>query len=359
MSNNPEALRILPSEILQVQERIRGERLPLFVIQVNERNEKIAKMWRIPGTSVRVSPEGDIFYPIWKERDRVLKPELYAPCSDLPRGWSLERLLKSQRRPISEVVFHQVQKEEGGVDTAIRAMDHVLEKYKNRGKELAQIKQVEAQINQALKVLQETKAVSHEEFERGFEILYRQTLELLEISGMSRAASALKKDIARLLEEASTGKDRLGRRNPTAMLKKLEAAARRVSFRRNEADFIVAKFEAMKAGLIGVKEHDLRIISNLRHEMEVGLAAHQAFKFPEEKTTDRQRGILVGKIGSLIYQLEQVKVKPYKPVAVEAIRKLKEAQRLVREGDYQKAKEIFQGVLDSVRSLSFDIKNSP
>jgi len=359
MSNNPEALSILPSEILQVQERIRGERLPLFVIKIDERNEKIAKMWRIPGTSVRVSPEGDIFYPIWKERARILKPELYAPCSELPRGWSLERLLKSQRRPISEVIFHQVRKDGGGVDTAIRAMDHVLEKYEDRGKELAQVEQVEAQIKRAILVLQETEGVPREEFEQGFEILYRQTLELLERSGMSRAASALKKDIARLLEEASTGKDRLGRRNPTAMLKKLEAAARRVSFRRNEADFIIAKFEAMKAGLIGLKEHDLKIISNLRREMKVGLAAHQAFKFPEEGTTDRQRGILVGKIGSLIYQLEQVKVKPYKPVAVEAIRRLKEAQRFVGEGDYQKAKEIFQEVLDSVLSLSFDIKNSP
>jgi len=342
-----------PFEILQVQERLRGERLPLFVIKVNERNGRIAKMWRIPGTSVRVSPEGDIFYPIWRERARILKPEDYAPCSDLPAGWTLERVLKSKRRPISEIIFYQAKKDGGGVDTAIRAMDHVLEKFGNKGKELAQVEQIEVQIKRALQVLQETKAVPPEEFESGFEILYCQTLELLETSGMSRAASALKKDIARLLEEASAGKDRLGRRNPVAMLKKLEAAARRVSFRRNEADFVVAKFEAMKAGLIEVKEHDLRIISNLRHEMEIGLATHEAFKFPDKGTTARQRGILVGKIGSLIYQLEQVKVKPYKPVAVEAIKELKEAQNLVREGDYQRAKEIFQRILNSVCSVSF------
>jgi len=351
MPISAESLRILPSEILQVRERIRGERLPLFVIQVNERNERIAKMWRVPGTSVRVSPEGDIFYPIWRERSRILKPELYAPCSDLPVGWTFERLLRSQRRPISEIVFHQVKKEGGGVDIAIRAMDHILEKFRNKGKELAQVSQIEAQIQRAIQVLQEKKAVPREEFERGFEILYRQTLELLEISGMSRAALALKKDIARLLEEASTGKDQLGRRNPTAMLKKLEAAARRVSFRRNEAEFIVTKFEAMKAGLIGLKEHDLRIISGLRHEMEVGLAAHQAFKFPERRITSQQKGILIGKIGTLIYQLEQVRIKPYKPAAKEAIERLKEAQKMVGEGDYQKAKEIFQQVLTLVSGV--------
>ncbi|MBI4999845.1 hypothetical protein HZB97_03690, partial [Candidatus Gottesmanbacteria bacterium] len=217
--------QITAPETLQVRERIRGGRVPLFIIQRTERNLRIAQMWRLPGTSVRVSSEGDIYYPVWRERSHVLKPELYAPCSKLPRGWILGRLLASKRRPISEVGFHQVKKDGGAVEAGIRSMDHVLERYQNKGKELEQVRAVREQIAQATAALQKTQGVSREEFEEEFGGLYQQTLGLMETCGMKRARLALKRDIERLLEEAATGKDRTGRRNPVAMMKKLEAAA--------------------------------------------------------------------------------------------------------------------------------------
>ena len=349
--------RISPSEILQVGERIRGVRLPLFIIQLNTRNEQVSQMWHIPGTSVRVSRDGDIFYPSWVERAQILKPELYAPCSDLPRGWTLERLIASQRRPISEVVFHQVKKDAGSVETAIRITDHVLEKFSNKGKELEQVEAIRAQIEQARQVLSETQGVSREEFEDGFEFLYKQTLELMEISGMRRAKSALKKDVERLLEGASIGKDRLNRRNPMAMLKRLDAAARRVEYRWNEAGFVVEKFSAMKAGLIEQRNNERQRLEQLRHELNVGLAAHQVFKIPEKGTTSIQKAILMGKIGTLIYSLEQVRVKPYKPVARQAVEGLKGTLVMMREGNYQGAKEIFQQVLQRTSEILTRFQN--
>lgn len=343
---------LLPSERLQVRERMKGERLPLFLIKISEENEKISRMWRIPGTLVRISTKGDIHYPVWVERSRISDPENYVSCSKLPRGWTLTRLLGSQRRPISVIVFHQVKKDDGAVETAIRAMDHVLEKFQNKGKELEQVDQIDAQITQVIRVLQETEAVPREEFERGFEILYRQTLELLEKSGMGRSVLALKKDIERLLAQASTGTDRLGRRNPMAMMKKLEAAAKRVSYRRNETGFIVAKFEAMKAGLLVQREKDREILSQARHELSIGFASHEVFKYPGRPISRTQKGILSGMIGTLIYRFDLTKVKCYRSVASEAIEELKKAREMVKEENFAAASAIFRRVLEETSQIS-------
>lgn len=346
--------RITFKEMLQVRERVKGERLPFFVIKDEERNKRISKLWRIPGTSVRISPEGDIYYPVWRERTRIVKPELYLPCSELPKGWSYARLLASARRPISEIVFHQIKKDDGAIEAAIRSMDHVLERYTNKGKELSQVELVKKQIDQALLVLQETKGVSKEEFEEGFHHLYRETLRLMEASGMSRAKLALKKDVDRLLEEASKGKDKVDRRNPQAMLKKLQAAERRVEYRRNEADFIVEKFAVMKEGLIKRRGHDRQILEKAQHELSTGFGSHMYFRFAEEyegRDPLSQKGHLLGRIGSLIYYLKQVWAKPYKPVANRAIGELKEAEKMVGNKNYEGAKKVLQSVWQETSSV--------
>jgi len=336
-------------ELLQVRERVKGERLPLFVIKSNEQNERISRMWRIPGTSVRVSPEGDIYYPVWRERVRVNKSELYAPCSNLPAGWSFERLLASRRRPISEVVFYQVKKNGGSVEAAIRSMDHVLENYVDQGKETEQVKKVKSQINQAIKVLQETKGVGKEEFEEGFDNLYRQTLKLMEDLGMKRASSALKKDVDRLLTFASTGRDKLGRKNQLVVLQRLEAVEKRVEYRLNEIEFVKGKFLVNKTGLLVQREKDREILAEAVHQFTSGLAGHVAFEKGE--TTDLQKGILLRVVSNLIYQLGQVRVKPYKPVAVEIIGQLVLAREEMKKGNYQVAKGIFDQASERAKKV--------
>jgi len=335
---------LLASERLQVKERIKGERLPLFIIRKSERNDRIARMWQIPGTSVRVSPEGDIYYPVWRERSHVNDSSLYTSLSRPPRGWTLERLLKSERRPISEVVFNQVKKDKGAVETAIRAMDHVLEKFQERGKELQQVELLESQIARAIEVLQSTEGVSREEFDQHFEELYRQTADLLAKSGMQRAQLALKRDVERLMEEASAGRDKLGRKNPLIMVGKLQAATRRISYRRNEAGFVVSKFEAMKAGLLAQRRKDREILGRCQHDLTAGFARHEVFKFPGRKVSKMQRGILLGLMRTLIYQLDQTRVKPYKSVAEEATARLRKARLLTEQENYQEATEVFREI---------------
>lgn len=339
---------LLPSERLQVKERIKGERLPLFFIRKSERNERIARMWQIPGTSVKVSPEGDIHYPVWRERSHVNDPSLYTFLSKPPRGWTVERLLKSKRRPISEVVFNQVKKDKGAVETAIRAMDHVLEKFQEKGKELQQVESLESQIALVVEVLESTENVSREEFDQHFGELYRQTTDLLVKSGMPRAQLALKRDVERLIEEASVGRDKLGRKNPLVMMRKLQAAARRISYRRNEAGFVVDKFEAMKAGLLAQRRKDREILGRCQYDLAAGFAHHEVFKFPGRKVSRMQKGILLGLMGTLAYRLDQTRVKPYKPVAVEATAKLRKARLLTGQENYQEASEIFGEILGLV-----------
>lgn len=341
-------LRIVSSERLQVRERVRRS-LPLFIIQRTGRNREIAKMWRLPGTSVRVSPQGDIFYPVWRERSYGIRPELYFPLSKLPWGWTFARLLASKRRPISEVIFHQVKKDGGTVEAAIRNMDHVLERYRDKGKELEQVGVVREQIDKVISVLQETRGIPKEDFEKIFENLYQQTLELMEKSGMRRARSALKRDIDLLLKEASGGKDRAGRRNPGAMMKKLDAAVKRVEYRFNEVGFIVGKFGAMRMGLIEQRMKDRGIFQRTKDELKVALM-HEVFKSPEKGTDQRQKGTIMGKTGTLIYRLGLTRVKGYRPIAVVAAKKLEGAIEMVRTENYQEAKQVFQEVLDEVSS---------
>lgn len=349
--------RVLPREMLQVKERLKGERLPLFVIKDTEQNRRAAEAKPLPGTLVKVSQEGDIFYPVWHERTRILKPELYLPCSKLPRGWSFERLLASKRRPISEIVFHQVRKEGGAVETAIRNMDDILEKFQVGGKELEQVRAVRVQIARAVGVLERTTGVSRKEFDEGFGILYRETLELMEACGMEGATSTLKRDIGRLMDEASTGKDRLDRRNPTAMLKKLQAAARRVEFREAETGFVAVKFLAMKKGLETQRDNERVLLGQTGHELGV-FFLHQAFKFPEKEVPKSQEGILIGKLGTLIYRLGHSLVKPYKTVALEAAERLKVAQEKLKSGNYQDAREVVGAVLKKISLILISATNS-
>ncbi len=340
--------RITP-ERLKARERVKGVS-PLFIIQRTERNTQIAQMWHLPGTSVRVSPQGDIFYPVWRERSYIIKPELYFPLSKLPGGWTFARLLDSKRRPISEVIFHQVKKDGGAVEAGIRNMEHVRDRYRDKGKELEQIGLVREQVDKVMTALQETRGIPKKDFEEIFRNLYQQTLELMEKSGMRRARSALKRDIDLLLEEASQGKDRADRRNPVAMMKKLEAVVRRIEYRFHETGFIVGKFEAMRTGLVDQRTKDRDIFQRTREELKLALI-HEAFRFPKKGTDKRQKGIIMGKTGTLIYRLGLTRVKGYRPIAVAAAQKLERAKEMVREENYQEAKEVFDEVLNEVSSV--------
>ncbi len=306
-------------------------------------------MRSLAGTQVRVSPEGDIYYSVWIERSYILKPELYAPCCRLPQGWNLKRTLTaSSNRPISEIRFLRIRKDGGSVEAAIRAMDHVLTAYRDRGQELEQVNRIETQIERAMTVLQEMEQVPREQFEEGFGQLHRETMALLEKCGMSRATLAIKKNIAQLLDEASTGKDVLGRRNAIAALKKLQAAARRVAYRWAETKFIEAKFSTMREGLVRQREEEREILAGVQHEMTTGLANHAVFSGSERRTTPLQRGVIIGKIRTLIYRLEKSKVKRYKTMAHGLIKQLEVAREAVWENNYLRAKVIFEEVSQTV-----------
>lgn len=324
---------------------------PLLVMKDSERNREILGMWKIPGTTIRVSKDGDIFYPVWRERTRINKPELYIPVSKLPRGWSLERLLKARKeRLISEVIFYQVKKEGGSIEAAIRSMDHVLEQYEGTGKEMGQIVAIRRQIERAMEVLENSVGVSEEEFEDGFWRLCRQTEEIMENLGMEKAVLALKKEIDLLLKGASTGRDRTGRKNYLAVQKRLQAASRRVEYRASEIGFIVDKFRANKLGLLAERERERTALREIKEKIGFpsGILSHEAFK--TGKTIYSQKGILVGIIGTMIYRLETViKVKPYKTLALDIGKRLGNAIEKIRAEDFPGAKEILVKVDEEIK----------
>lgn len=320
-------------------------RLPaLLIIKETEFHERVENLPRLARTEVKYDEYGNIYYPTWRERTRVLKPEIYESRSKLRRGWSLEKTLRlAPRKPISEKVYHQVKKDEGSVEVAIRNMDHILAGYQVEGEEVEEIKILQGQINQALDVLFEYPSqINPEEFEEGFEDLHQETVRILEDLGMNNVILEVKKQLADLVDRGTRGKDWLERRNPRAMLLILEAGLKRVERRRRTMRFIRDKFEPMKGALIRERDESREILQEIQKEMgREGLAGHVLFSHPERGDTPLQRGVIRTRLDTTIRRLSQIKLKPYRPVAKELIDRLKRAQALVGEGKYRKANEIF------------------
>ncbi|MBI4999846.1 hypothetical protein HZB97_03695, partial [Candidatus Gottesmanbacteria bacterium] len=120
------------------------------------------------------------------------------------------------------------------------------------------------------------------------------------------------------------------------------------------------KFEAMKAGLINQRGKDRSILGRVRQELTTGLASHTVFKHPDTKTLPLwEKGILIGKVGTLAYQLGLIRVKCYKTVATDVTEKIKSAQKMVKEGEYQKAKAIFGEVATTISEILGQFGDKP
>lgn len=327
-------------------------RAPLLIIKDSEINRQIREFPRLYGTEVRFGLDGTIYYPTWRERVRVLKPDIYSSLSKLPQDWTTERMLVTiRRRPIVEMVYYQIRKEGGSVEAAIRSVGHVLRKYTvKRGEEVVELALIRGQITQALEVLtQFPSRECPEEFEQAFDDLHERTVEILRKLGMERKTKQVKKQLAVQTAKGTRGKDRLGRRNPQAMLMTLDSALAKAEMRETTINFIRTKFTAMRVALTDERRRSRGIFGEVSKEMSLrGLAGHGVFRYPERGTTPRQVGILKGKIGITIRELNLIKLKPYEPVAEEAIKQLTEAQKLIGEGRYQEAGEIFTGVRPKV-----------
>ena len=286
-----------------------------------------------------------------------MKPEIYATLSRLPTGWSTGRMLRAAtRRPLMEQVFVQIRKDKGSVETAIRAVGHILDGYKiKNGVEVVELRLIRGQISRALNVLSQFPSQVHpQEFEQAFEELHGRTIEILGGLKMQNKILQIKRQLADQAIRGTKGKDRLGRRNPMAMLKILDSALEKVERRQTVFDLIRAKYKAMGTALLDERRRGRAILTKSKGEMYprgMGVAGHGVFRFPERGTTDMQKGILQSRLRGNIRGLRRIKLKPYRPIAREAISHLNRAIDLIEEGKFQEAGFIFQRVYASAREV--------
>lgn len=302
--------------------------------------------------------DGTIYLSIWREIKQFSELGKYDSISKLRKGWGLESTLRiGPKKPIAESVFHCIERDGGSVEAAIRSIDHILVKYRfddeDLGEEVKQVRVLQKQVDQALKVLAEYPGpISSEKFDEGFDVLHSRTRRILSELGMRNVILEVKQQLTDFVERGTRGKNGLDRRNPQAMLWILRAAQNRAEGRMENIRAIRRKFIPMQAVLTEEREQSRQILKGIKREMTRGLAKHEVFiRHPEKETTPTQRGVIKVKLDNVIEQLKLIRLKPYQPVAQELIDHLKRAQSLVKEGGYREAKKIFDSAQEKTTAV--------
>lgn len=261
-------------------------------------------------SSVRVDGWGAILIPMWS----VIKNENFK--ADDYIFLSSSRAVKTGM--IVELRINEIKKDEGGVETAIRMVQHILEGVK--GREGRQAEMVLIRSNELIGLFEKDGLSSIELSER--EALQQETREMLAVVELDpeRVMLEEKERAARWLEKASLGKDSIGRDNFLITMGALFAARRRAWERKEGLEgFVVPKYAGMLEVLIFARAFDREVLIQVKEDLRV-LAGVKYIQ--KSGYTDRGVGYTMGKVGSMAWLLTQTKVKPYKPMALATSRLL-------------------------------------
>lgn len=216
----------------------------------------------------------------------------------------------------------------GGVEDAIQSVEHILEGTK--GKETDQAQTVKTRAGELLGRFAERNfsEITTEELED-----YRQeTYRLLQRQKFNPAMviQEHKRRMGDWLVKGSFGHDTKGRRNKLISTMALVAAHRTAIVRQQGLGDIASKFAEILEALCFEREFDRTIFSDVMEKLRPdALPAHRLFKFPGAKADNT--GIVIGILNTMRYQLEQPRVRYYKPIARQAEVLLTQAVDLLRE----------------------------
>jgi len=275
---------------------------------------------------------GDLFYITWRDikngkpfSDEYniisrLHPQvdIYAPYSHYKRH--------------KEMRIHQINKDDGSIETAIRSMDHILEQ--ELGKEITQAKIIGQRTHELLDLFTSGfSEISQEQFEEE----RRKTFELLVKVGFNPATviNQEKREMGFRVVKGSFGHDILGRRNQLISIMALQVAYRRVVIRERQiGGHIAGKFIRMREALIFEREFSRAIFVDVAQYLSpegLTMPNHILFKDPQRRTEKGQVNIIKGMIGTMCFQLRQPRAKTYWTVSREAEKILKEVAGLLLE----------------------------
>ena len=301
------------------------------VFIVSKRNDKLLKEYSkyqsLFGSDVRYDPEGNIFYPVWHEvgRDKV-SPDNYSLLSKKSRNDSSYLSLPLITKKLLEVKIHKITKDGGSIEAAIRSVDHVLES--KLRKEKPQINGVRGRIDKLFDLFSDFSNITDEELLN----YQKETVELLREVGLDPNKVILeeKRKMLKWLVKASGGKDVLGRKNLLITTMALEASYRRaIEFNLGMGETI-SKFARMREALFFEREFSREIFREVKENLKPErIPAHYLFRYPERPP--QNIGVVKGMLSTMCWKLDQLHVKPYKPMAVKAQEKLNKILELLNE----------------------------
>lgn len=281
------------------------------------------------GSDVRFDHEGNILYPIWRDllRERVLTTGGYVQLSELDPQADLAAPY-TRFTHFEEIRIHQIRTDEGSVETAIRAMDHVIEREQDREMQHAGV--VRSRSRELLDLFSRRfTEMTDEEFKTA----QRETYAQLTKVGLNPATvvDEHKQRMTDWLIEGSLGEDSLGRMNRLISIQALSAAYRQVLKREGAIGEILVKFAGMREALLFEREFDRQILEEVAGSLEeYRMPAHTLFKNPDRPASNL--GIVKGMLNHMRWQLKQPRVKPYLAVGREAGEKLGEVVELLDKG---------------------------
>lgn len=322
---------------------------PVFFIQIG-RQEELRKhlelcksLW---GSDILYDSEGNLFYYTWRDMPEFGLPqsEQYINISKMHPSADISAP-HTRYTDKESMIIHQVIKDGGSVEAAIRAMDHILTGI--RGKEKPQIQAIKERASELFDV---SSTNFSELTEEDFVNAREKTFQILKSVGFNPAKvyDAEKVRIAYWLPKGSFGKDSQNRRNYLIAVGALAASYRRAIVRQKSLNKITCKFVTMREALILEREFSREIIQSVICRLEPNaLPSHVIFKKPDQKP--QNVGPVLGLLRTSIFQLRQPHVKPYRTIGRQANKILNEIINLVNNN--QRKEIVEKGLFNDIHNF--------
>ena len=306
------------------------------------------------GSAVGVEADGTILIPKWMTVARgTVSADEFTQLSE--SRYSDEALFRQGliSKDVSEMQIHEVKKNGGSVEAAIRLTENVITDQRDVEQHQVTVVLERTRYLQSLFSQHEISGIP----EAAREALQQETIALLMEAGLDPEQVKLgtKRLMALWLIKASKGEDSLERINEMITWQGLEAVERRAVDREVAVSGeIIAKYSQMGAGLTVVRSVDRMILVDVGEEIEQRLLRNE-YLFNPRAPIRRDIGYTVGKIGSLCTLLGQTRVRPYRPIAIEARGVLDWTQQLLGAN---RQEELFElGLPDYLRGLAWGFRN--
>lgn len=279
---------------------------------------------------------GALLYRSWHDvplSDEGLLPTEYTIVSTLhPRAqiYAPETRYKKRRQVRVNIL--------PDAETAIRAMDHILEG--EHGREADQAQAIAGRAHDLLTLFSEgLSQINRATFDAYQQETY-QTLAQVNLDP-EKVISEEKRRMAKWLIKGSYGRDTLERLNWLIAVGALTAAHRRAILRHKDIGRIAAKYAAMREALIIEREFSRTVIADVIDKIDPQrFPAHRLFKFPRRTYPAQDAAIAIGMLNTMVFQLKQPHVAPYQGASREASKTLETVVALLGQG---KRAEIARG----------------